>query len=85
MTEAFSRSRKPTRPISWLSEKATSGASFRRISAARNSISGVTGEKTDVMDAARNPRRLISPPMRTSSASSSGAMARPSIYCHHAP
>ena len=81
MIEAFSRSRKPTLPISWLREMAMSGTASRRISAARSSISGVTGEKTEVMAAVFRPRSRTVAATSINPFSSRGAMVRPSNSC----
>lgn len=76
MMVAFSRSRKPTRPISFDSDTVRSGTSFLRISAARSSIALVTGENTEVTAAVLSPRARIPAVMRINSFSSSGAISR---------
>ena len=79
MIVAFSRSSRPTRPISCDSEIGTSGpSSSATISAARCSNSVLTGEKTELIATERTPCAAMSAQWRRSSSGSSAEMGLPS-------
>ncbi len=79
MIVAFSRSSRPTRPISCESDTGTSGPSTSAsTSAARTSNSVLTGENTDEMATERTPFAAMSAAWRRSSSSSRGEIGRPS-------
>ena len=78
ITVAFSRSRKPMRPISCESESRMPGTSSATMAAARCSISAVTGENTELIAAAVMFFCLSSRATLRTPISSSGAISRPS-------
>ena len=78
MTVAFSRSSRPTRPISWDSETASPGRRSRRISAARSSVSAVSGLKIEVTAAEVTPAAPRASATLASSSGSNGEISRPS-------
>ena len=78
MMAAFSRSKKPMRPISFDSEIAAPGSSLRMISAARSSIVEFMGEKIDEIATDRSPFVLNPRAASATAPSSRGAISRPS-------
>ena len=78
---AFSRSRSPTRPISRDSDTETPGIASRKTSAAADSMSPSTGEKTEVMATDETPALLTSAATRRSSPTWRADISRPSNSC----